>query len=77
VTNHLVTKKEEVAGSLNQLKAADGVLAIHLSMGVSAVLKEVLAVKKPTMLFAAPYSGHGLGSARSATSPAARTWNAC
>ena len=67
VTNQLVTKKEELAGLLNQLQAADGILAIHLSMGISVVLKDILAVKKPTMVFAAPYSGHewaGFGSLR-------------
>jgi hypothetical protein len=65
VTNQLVTKKEDLAGLLNQMQSADGVLAIQLSMGV--VLKEILAVKKPTMVFAAPYSGHewvGFGALR-------------
>ncbi len=67
VTDQLVTKPEELAGLRNKLEAADGVLAIHLSMHVGGVLKELLASKKPTMLFAAPYSGHewsGFGAMR-------------
>jgi hypothetical protein len=67
VTNHLVTKKEDLSGLGDKLQAADGVLVIHLSMHIGAVLKEILAVKKPTMVFAAPYSGHewsGFGALR-------------
>ena len=66
VTNHLVTKTEDLAGLRDKLQAADGVLIIHLSMHVGPVLKEILAAKKPTMVFAAPYSGHewaGFGAA--------------
>jgi L-arabinose isomerase len=36
----------------------DGILVIHLSMGITEMLKEVIACQRPTMLFAAPYSGH-------------------
>jgi hypothetical protein len=67
VTNQLVTKNEDLAGLRDKLQAADGVLVIHLSMHVGAVLKEILAVNKPTMVFAAPYSGHewaGFGALR-------------
>jgi len=58
VVNTLVTKKEQVAGLKEAVLGADGVLAIHLSMGITEMLKELLAFKKPTMLYAAPYSGH-------------------
>jgi hypothetical protein len=67
VTNQLVGKKEEVAALRDRLEAADGILVIHLSIGVRAPLQEILAVKKPTVLFAAPYSGHewaGFGAMR-------------
>ena len=46
---------QEVAGRLNDV---DGVLLIHLSMGITPMLGPLLAAKKPTVLFAAPYSGH-------------------
>jgi hypothetical protein len=67
VTNQLVTKKEDLAGLPDRLRAADGVLVIHLSIGIGGLLEEILAVKKPTMVFAAPYSGHewsGFGALR-------------
>jgi hypothetical protein len=65
--NQLVTRKEELGGVTARLEEADGILLIHLSMGMSAVIQEVLRAKRPTMLFAAPYSGHewsGFGALR-------------
>ena len=67
VVNQLVTKKEDLAGLPDKLQAADGVLVIHLSIGVGTLLQEILAMRKPTMVFAAPYSGHewaGFGALR-------------
>jgi hypothetical protein len=66
-TNQLVTKKDDLVALQGKLQDADGILLIHLSMGMGAVVREVLAVKKPTVLFAAPYSGHewsGFGALR-------------
>jgi len=54
----LVTTLEQVKAILPRLKDVDGVLAMHLSMGVTEFLREVLAAGKPTVLYAAPYSGH-------------------
>jgi len=54
--NQIVSKKEDLSGVMEKLQEADGVLLIHLSMGVRAVIREVLAAKRPTLLFAAPYS---------------------
>jgi hypothetical protein len=56
--SRLMTKPEEIAEIAGILAQADGVLAIHLSMGITPILGELLKVHKPTMLFAAPYSGH-------------------
>ncbi len=56
--NALVTTPEQVNRWEEELKAADGILLIHLSMGIGAILREVLKWRRPTMLFAAPYSGH-------------------
>ncbi len=58
VVNRLVTQPEQVSGMREQIANVDGILVIHLSMGISALLAEVLKANKPTMLFAAPYSGH-------------------
>jgi len=56
--NKLVTRKEELEGMQSTLREADGILLIHLSMGVGNIVREILQLSKPTMLFAAPYSGH-------------------
>jgi hypothetical protein len=65
--NQLVSKKEELADIKEKLQEADGILLIHLSMGVSGSIREILTAKRPTVLFAAPYSGHewsGFGALR-------------
>ncbi|HEY5910453.1 MAG TPA: hypothetical protein VJA21_07590 [Verrucomicrobiae bacterium] len=56
--NQLVTTKAEVDGLGTRLAEADGILLIHLSMGVEGLARAILAAGKPTILFAAPYSGH-------------------
>jgi len=58
VVNELVTAPEQVRALKDKLAGADGILVIHLSMGIVPILKEVLSVGRPTVLFAAPYSGH-------------------
>ena len=58
VVNELVTSPNEARNLKGKLKDVDGILAIHLSMGISDALGEILGVGKPTVLFAAPYSGH-------------------
>jgi hypothetical protein len=65
--NALLTDPKEVEGVKAQIQSADGVLLIHLSMGVSGMLGPILACGRPTALFAAPYSGHewsGFGALR-------------
>jgi len=54
----LVTKAEQIGEIQGQLKDADGILVIHLSMGITPILAEILKSQRPTMVFAAPYSGH-------------------
>jgi hypothetical protein len=63
--NELVTSPEEVLALGDRLKDVDGVLAVHLTIWIGPILDAVLDQKKPTMLYAAPYSGHewtGYGS---------------
>ncbi|MCX7013992.1 MAG: hypothetical protein NTW86_15805 [Candidatus Sumerlaeota bacterium] len=67
VGSQLVTALAQANGLAETLADVDGVLAIHLSMGVTPILRALLAAGKPTMLFAAPYSGHewtGFGALR-------------
>jgi hypothetical protein len=56
--NELVSEKAELAKLVDRLNDADGILLIHLSMGVKEIVDEILARKRPTAIFAAPYSGH-------------------
>ncbi len=58
VANRLVTQPEQVGAALGNTAGLDGILIVHLSMGIGGMLTEVLKANRPTMLFAAPYSGH-------------------
>lgn len=58
VPDTIITSREAAQAILPQLANVDGVLCIHLSMGVSAMVADVLTAGKPTFLLAAPYSGH-------------------
>jgi L-fucose isomerase-like protein len=53
-----VTSPAEVKQIKDKLKDVDGILAIHVSMGISGTLAEILSAGKPTAVFAIPYSGH-------------------
>jgi hypothetical protein len=54
----LVTSAEQAAGLKARLAHVDGILVIHLSIGMMPTLREVLGAGKPTVVFAVPYSGH-------------------
>jgi len=56
--DELVSDPKQVEGLKDRLSAADGILLIHLSMGMRETIEAILACGRPTALFAAPYSGH-------------------
>jgi len=56
--DELITDKEQIARFKDRLQDVDGILLIHLSMGVKEWVEDILGSKRPTVLFAAPYSGH-------------------
>ncbi|HOE10419.1 MAG TPA: hypothetical protein PLQ35_06270 [bacterium] len=58
VTDQLVGSVDDVKKIQPALDSADGILAIQLSMQTRDLLDEILARRKPTALFAVPYSGH-------------------
>jgi hypothetical protein len=58
VVDQLVTSPQQVAEIKGKLEGADGILVIHLNLGVGPILSEILRVGRPTMVFAVPYSGH-------------------
>ncbi len=54
----LVTQAEQIKDLGNALRDVDGILVIHLSMGITPIVEEILRARRPTVVFAAPYSGH-------------------
>lgn len=65
--DELVTSPEQVTALKDRLSAVDGILAIHLNIGITAMLHEILGTGRPTIVFAVPYSGHewtGFGALR-------------
>ncbi|HUT45381.1 MAG TPA: hypothetical protein VMX36_03815 [Sedimentisphaerales bacterium] len=59
VIDQLVSSPDQIKPLKGKLEGVDGILAIHFNIGVWPILNEILSVGKPTVLFAAPYSGHG------------------
>ena len=67
VVDELVGSPDQIGPLKSRLKDVDGILVIHLTMGTGGILREILKSEKPTMVFAAPYSGHqwtGFGALR-------------
>ena len=58
VPDQIVTSAEQVRAMQDQLSKVDGILVIHLNIGIMPILTEILSVGRPTMVFAVPYSGH-------------------
>ena len=58
VVDELVGSVEQVQGLKERLKDADGILVVHLSLWVMPILREIVSLGRPTIIFSAPYSGH-------------------
>ena len=58
VVDELVTRPERIGELSSRLENVDGILVVHLTLEVMPILKEILSLDKPTMVFAVPYSGH-------------------
>ena len=56
--DQLVTSPQQVRALAEQLKTADGILVIQVTIGISSILAEILKAARPTIVFAIPYSGH-------------------
>ncbi|MGI6456458.1 MAG: hypothetical protein ACOX5R_12695 [bacterium] len=54
----LLSAPEEIDSIAASIVDADGILVIQLTIGTGSILEKILTLKKPTVLFAAPYSGH-------------------
>jgi len=62
VVDELVTSPDQVPQIQARSKDVDGILAIQLAMGITEILRGVLGLGHPTMVFAVPYSGHDWSS---------------
>lgn len=58
VVDQLVTSPKQIEPLKARLQTVDGILVIHLSIGVWPVILEILKAGRPTVFFAVPYSGH-------------------
>ena len=54
----LVSKPEQIESLAGDLATVDGLLLIHVSMGIRDLMAAALKLGKPTIVFAKPYSGH-------------------
>ncbi len=56
--DELITSPQQLSLLRDKLQLMDGILIIHLSIGISETLQQILSTGQPTMVFAIPYSGH-------------------
>jgi len=56
--DQLVTSPRQVEEIKGKLDGVDGILVIHLTLGIQPILMEILRMGRPTVVFAVPYSGH-------------------
>ena len=58
VGGQLIQSPQEVAQLSPPLKDADGVLLIHLTLGMLPVMQQIVDAGRPTAIFSQPFSGH-------------------
>jgi len=58
VVNRLISSPDQVEKLKDNLKDVDGILVIHLTIGIGRILSAILEIDTPKVVFAAPYSGH-------------------
>lgn len=56
--DELITSVQQLSPLGDKLRQMDGILLIHLNIGISDVLRQILSIGQPTLVFAVPYSGH-------------------
>lgn len=54
----LIATDQQLAAAKEKLKGADGILVVHLTMGIGGQLQSLMELGIPVVLFALPYSGH-------------------
>ena len=54
----LVRTEPELAGAMAKFGDVDGILVLHLTMGIGGQIQRLFSLNKPIVLFSPPYSGH-------------------
>ncbi len=54
----LVQTPEEAARAVAAARQADGILLVHLTLGVLPLMQKIVEAGKPTVVFSQPFSGH-------------------
>jgi hypothetical protein len=58
VEGGLIENDQQLARAKDSFRGVDGILVIHLSMGIGGQLQSLFDLNTPIVLFAPPYSGH-------------------
>ena len=58
VEGGLITNDKELAAAKEKFKGADGILVVHLTMGIGSQLQSLFELGIPIVLFSLPYTGH-------------------
>ena len=58
VDGGLIANDQQLAAAKEKFKGVDGILVIHLTMGIGNQLQSLMELGIPVVLFALPYSGH-------------------
>jgi hypothetical protein len=57
VEGGLIANEQQLAAAKDKFRSVDGILVIHLTMGIGSQLESLFELGKPVVLFALPYSG--------------------
>jgi hypothetical protein len=58
VVDELASSPEDIGRLKGPILSADGILAVHLTIGTDPVIDAIQSLGKPTLIYSAPYSGH-------------------
>ncbi|HOX03159.1 MAG TPA: hypothetical protein P5555_12780 [Candidatus Paceibacterota bacterium] len=53
-----LSKAEDIAACKDRLLEADGILLVHVTLHTMGIIRGILELKRPTMIFSPPYAGH-------------------
>lgn len=54
----LLSSAADFAAVKEKLGSADGILVVHLTLGTLGLMREILGLGRPTVIFSPPYAGH-------------------